>query len=97
MPIYQYRCARCFHKFELRQSFDDDAEIACPQCGSDARRIFSPVPIIFKGSGFYITDSRKSEPSGKASKRKSETPEKEKSKDDKATVGTVEKDGESKG
>jgi putative FmdB family regulatory protein len=78
LPIYQYRCTRCFHQFELRQSFDDDAELACPRCGADARRIFSPVPVIFKGSGFYTTDNRKG----------NETSEEEEPKGDKTAAST---------
>ncbi len=58
MPIYEYKCEQCSLRFELRRSFDGKSEATCPQCGGNARRIFSPVPIIFKGPGFYITDSR---------------------------------------
>ena len=58
MPIYEYCCDGCMHRFELRRSFSDDAPVSCPECNCDARRIFSPVPIIFKGSGFYSTDYR---------------------------------------
>ena len=58
MPIYEYECPRCTHRFELRRTFSEDGSASCPQCGCDAQRIFSPVPIIFKGSGFYSTDNR---------------------------------------
>jgi len=58
MPIYEYECEQCSLRFEIRRSFDGRSEAICPQCGGSARRIFSPVPIIFKGPGFYITDSR---------------------------------------
>ena len=62
MPIYQYQCPKCNFRFDLRQSFSDDAAGDCPQCQTRARRIFTPVPIIFKGSGFYVTDhARKSD------------------------------------
>ncbi len=56
MPIYEYQCKDCSRRFELRKSFNDKSAVTCPQCGGKARRIFSPVPIIFKGSGFYVTD-----------------------------------------
>ena len=56
MPVYEYECDNCCHRFELRQSFEDDSVVTCPQCQGSARRIFSPVPIIFKGQGFYVTD-----------------------------------------
>ena len=56
MPIYQYECEGCSCRFELKQSFKDNSTTACPQCGDNARRLFSPAAIIFKGSGFYTTD-----------------------------------------
>ncbi|OGO02840.1 MAG: hypothetical protein A2Y91_05215 [Chloroflexi bacterium RBG_13_54_8] len=58
MPIYEYRCTRCCHQFELRRGFEEDSGAACPKCEGEAHRLFLPVPIIFKGTGFYITDSR---------------------------------------
>jgi len=58
MPIYEYECTKCSHRFEMRKGFRDNGGAPCPQCQSEARRLFSPVPIIFKGSGFYVTDSR---------------------------------------
>jgi putative FmdB family regulatory protein len=58
MPIYQYVCSKCNTNFELRQSFNDESVASCPKCKCDARRLFVPVPIIFKGSGFYVTDSK---------------------------------------
>ena len=62
MPVYQYQCDSCNHKFDLRQSFNDESIASCPKCNNGARRLFRPVPIIFKGSGFYVTDNaRKSE------------------------------------
>jgi len=62
MPVYQYRCAKCKLKFELKQSFNDESIVACPKCRNEAKRLFSPVPVIFKGSGFYVTDNRKTVP-----------------------------------
>lgn len=56
MPIYEYKCTSCDFSFEQRQGFDAEAICACPQCQNDARRQFRPAPIIFKGSGFYVTD-----------------------------------------
>ncbi|MBI4188329.1 MAG: zinc ribbon domain-containing protein [Chloroflexi bacterium] len=58
MPIYEYECTCCPTRFELKQSFDEDSQVTCPKCGGDAMRVFSPVPVIFKGSGFYVTDYR---------------------------------------
>jgi len=64
MPTYQYQCDSCGHQFELRQSFHDKPVAVCSLCCGVARRLFSPVPILFKGSGFYITDSRAAEDHG---------------------------------
>jgi len=58
MPIYEYQCLSCKQRFELRQGFYDDTTVECPVCQGKAHRLFSAVPIVFKGSGFYITDSR---------------------------------------
>ncbi|WP_433505910.1 FmdB family zinc ribbon protein [Pseudonocardia halophobica] len=58
MPTYQYACTACDHRFEAVQSFSDDALTECPACGGKLRKVFSSVGIVFKGSGFYRTDSR---------------------------------------
>ncbi len=58
MPTFEYECSECSKRFELRRSFSDESEVFCPDCKCTATRIFSPVPIIFKGSGFYVTDHR---------------------------------------
>jgi putative FmdB family regulatory protein len=58
LPTYEYECSNCSSRFELKRSFSDNSPVSCPRCGCDARRIFTPVPIIFKGSGFYSTDYR---------------------------------------
>ncbi len=60
MPIYEYECGQCRHRFEMRQGFEDEPQAACPRCEGEARRIFHPAPIIFKGKGFYVTDHRPS-------------------------------------
>ncbi len=59
MPTYEYRCSSCHHHYELRQGFDAPSENECPTCGGTARRVLHAPPIVFKGSGFYVTDSRK--------------------------------------
>jgi putative FmdB family regulatory protein len=59
MPTYEYRCTACDEHLEVVQSFKDEALTKCPNCGKKAlRKVFSPVGIVFKGSGFYKTDSR---------------------------------------
>jgi len=65
MPIYEYECELCRCHFEKRQRFYDEAVATCPECQGKARRVLHPVPTIFKGSGFYITDNRKSNPGEK--------------------------------
>ena len=60
MPTYEYRCANCEEHLEVVQSFSDDPLTTCPNCGKKTlRKVFSPVGIVFKGSGFYKTDSRR--------------------------------------
>lgn len=60
MPLYEYRCRNCNHQFEIQQSFSDDALTVCPECEGELRKVFNPVGISFKGSGFYKNDSRSS-------------------------------------
>jgi putative FmdB family regulatory protein len=63
VPTYQYACTDCAERLEVVQKFSDDTLTVCPSCGGRLRKVFSPVGIVFKGSGFYRTDSRKgSEP-----------------------------------
>ena len=59
MPIYEYACTACGERTEARQSFDDPPLEECPHCGGKLRKLYSPVGIVFKGSGFYATDSKK--------------------------------------
>lgn len=58
MPIYDYRCDHCGHMFSAVQSFNDEALQKCPTCGKKPRRLLSMPAIVFKGSGWYKTDSR---------------------------------------
>lgn len=60
MPTYQYACTECDHAFEQFQSFTDDALTVCPECDGKLRKLFNAVGVVFKGSGFYRTDSRAS-------------------------------------
>ncbi len=63
MPIYTYRCENCGIQFDRRQKFSDDPLTICPECEAEAlRKVYQPVGIVFKGSGFYATDNRS--PSG---------------------------------
>ncbi len=58
MPTYQYACTECGEQLEMVQKFSDDPLTVCPACSGRLRKVFSPVGIVFKGSGFYRTDSR---------------------------------------
>jgi putative FmdB family regulatory protein len=58
VPTYQYACTACDHAFEQVQSFNDESLTTCPQCQGQLRKIFNAVGVVFKGSGFYRTDSR---------------------------------------
>ena len=58
MPTYSYRCRDCDVAFDIQQSFDEDSLTVCPQCDGALRKIFNTVGVVFKGSGFYRTDSR---------------------------------------
>ena len=76
MPTYEYKCRRCLNRFELRRSFSDNGvPVACPKCSGEAHRVFTPVPIIFKGSGFYVTDNKAPQPTGSSEESKESTKE----------------------
>lgn len=59
MPIYEYACTKCGERTEAKQSFTDPPLEECPHCGGMLRKLYSPVGIVFKGTGFYATDARK--------------------------------------
>ena len=56
MPRYDYQCETCGHEFELRQSFSSEPVAECTECGGTSRRLIRAVPVVFKGSGFYVND-----------------------------------------
>ncbi len=58
MPTYEYRCSDCGHQFETFRRIDDEPLTVCERCGGRLRKVFHPAGIVFKGSGFYATDSR---------------------------------------
>ena len=65
MPTYQYRCTACGKELEAVQKFSDPALTTCPTCSGDLRKVYSAVGVVFKGSGFYATDSRTSNSASK--------------------------------
>ena len=66
MPIYEYACTACGERTEAKQGFDDPPLETCPICGGKLRKLYSPVGIVFKGSGFYSTDRKRVSRSGEA-------------------------------
>jgi putative FmdB family regulatory protein len=83
MPTYQYRCTDCGHDLEAVQKFSDAALTECPNCGGSLRKLFNAVGVVFKGSGFYRTDSRAGNGDSSGSKDKG---------DGKESTGAKEKD-----
>ncbi len=75
MPTYQYACTNpeCGNRFELVQSFTDAAADECPVCGQPVRKVYGSVGVVFKGAGFYRTDSRAAASAASAPKAKSES------------------------
>jgi putative FmdB family regulatory protein len=74
MPTYEYLCNQCEHGFEVVQGFTEAAIQVCPKCNGDVRKVYNNVGVVFKGSGFYKTDSRvtqTSKPDSSASKSES--------------------------
>jgi putative FmdB family regulatory protein len=72
MPVYEYACTACGERTEARQGFDDPPLEVCTNCGGKLRKLYSPVGIVFKGSGFYATDAKKAKEPAKSSEAKSD-------------------------
>jgi putative FmdB family regulatory protein len=72
MPIYEYECEQCGVRFERLQRMSDAALTDCPECSGHVHRVMQPVGIIFKGSGFYVTDNKGRSSTGIPSKKKEE-------------------------
>jgi putative FmdB family regulatory protein len=93
VPLYEYQCKPNGHRFEIRHGINDEPVRACPECGAEVRRVIHPVGVVFKGSGFYVTDSRRPQPASTSSdstEKKSESKPAESSKPagaDKAASG----------
>ena|SRR6478609_925732 len=87
MPTYVYRCSACGHEFEQFQKMADDPLTICPECGGEIHRVIHPVGVVFKGSGWYITDSRKKDADSKAAKSNGAAKGKDKDSKEPATSG----------
>ncbi len=72
MPIYEYECEQCGVRFEKTQRFSDPVLTECPECNGHVHRVMQPVGIIFKGSGFYVTDNKGKSSTGIPNKKKEE-------------------------
>jgi len=70
MPLYDYKCTKCGHVFEVMQRISEEPLKFCPQCKGEIKRLISAAGIVFKGSGFYATDSKKSQQSTVTSQKK---------------------------
>lgn len=79
VPTYSYACTACDNKFDIVQSFTDDSLTECPQCTGKLRKLFNSVGVVFKGSGFYRTDSRNGSTSSEAAKSDSSSSSKNES------------------
>ena len=71
MPTYSYACTECGNRFDAVQAFTDDALTTCPECSGRLRKLFGKVGVVFKGSGFYRTDSRAAAANGSSNGEKS--------------------------
>jgi putative FmdB family regulatory protein len=95
VPTYQYACTACNHRFEAVQSFSDASLTECPVCAGHLRKVFSSVGIVFKGSGFYRTDSRSGAGGTVAEAAKTETASESKSESKSGTNGAASTSGSS--
>lgn len=89
MPTYQYRCADCGTDLEVVQKFSDAPLTECPTCGGSLRKVYNAVGVVFKGSGFYKTDSRSSGTAKTASTSTSAAGESSSSSSDSSTASTT--------
>jgi putative FmdB family regulatory protein len=88
VPTYQYACTECDHAFEQVQSFSEDSLTTCPRCEGRLRKIFNAVGVVFKGSGFYRTDSRADAKSSAASAAKDSSSSSTETKSDSTSTST---------
>lgn len=88
MPTYQYACTACDHRFDAVQSFSDASLTECPECGGKLRKLYGSVGVVFKGSGFYRTDSRSEGKSSTAASSSSEKSSSDKSSSEKSSSTT---------
>ena len=86
MPLYTYRCKECEHEFDIRQSFSEDSLTDCPNCEKPAlRKVINQVGVVFKGTGFYVNDSKSNNPAAPSGKAKDDSVKKSTEKADSTT------------
>ena len=88
MPIYEYQCESCGARFERMQHITDDPLCTCPECQGHVHRVFQPVGIIFRGSGFYVTDNRAKSSTAVPGSKKAEANEKSENTEKADTIGS---------
>jgi putative FmdB family regulatory protein len=93
MPLYEYLCEKCGHRFEKIQKFSDQPVKKCPECGGKVEQVISAPAVQFKGSGWYVTDYAKQ---GSASSDPKETKKDDKGKSDGSTKGATSKENAGK-
>lgn len=96
MPTYQYACTNCDHRFDIVQSFSDDALTMCPECSGRLRKLYGSVGVVFKGSGFYRTDSRANPSADKGSSNGSPGKSEPSTKSESATSSSTSSDSSTK-
>ncbi|MEV5706877.1 FmdB family zinc ribbon protein [Actinoallomurus sp. NPDC052274] len=95
MPTYQYACTECGEPLEVVQKFSDDPLTECPACGGRLRKVFSPAAIVFRGSGFYRTDSRSGSSTSTSGSAKKSEPAKTEAKKDTSSSSSSSSDSSS--
>ena len=99
MPLYEYECDVCNHRFERQQRFSDPPVANCPECNGSLHKVFHPASVIFKGSGWYVNDNRtdngKKEKNGSPTKPK-EAPAKDNAESKAAGTAKSDSGGDSK-
>ncbi len=97
MPLYEYECDQCGHRFERIQKFSDPQADTCPKCGGSVRKLFSSPAIQFKGTGWYVTDYAKKDTVSSSSSKDRNSNESKDAKDSKSNAAPGDTKAESKG
>jgi putative FmdB family regulatory protein len=96
MPLYEYECKKCGHRFEKIQKFSDRMVKKCPECGGQVEQVISAPAVQFKGSGWYVTDYAGKSPASESAKDEKSSSDKKESKDSKDSKESSSKDSSSK-